>query len=1018
MATGDVVLSTRPRAKSNQRFDLVEFVRISQAFVEFMSAAQRALASDPIASAGSPTGELWQGSVTANPTVATDGLVRVDSALFVGLDADGRLVLKPVGTELSVAIPDDSSDYQVYLYMNDVTENTQVRRRLPATSPFTEFAQAFEVDIRGTATLFTRSGGVGSVVADDVAGGATRALLFLGIANNTGGDVTFTPAENRLETVTAPAALPAGSTGTTTGETTVAGSANTLRGLINNSLHAIARDRWKGSNNFTPTAANNFGAYTEIDGGGLDAAFRGNMFTYTIGDDSLGLYGDYDRGAFADDTALWDAVLAAIPNDSATIFIKSGVTFDNFNGDVDIPIDKSIKIVGPHYRDDSLTTFDFGGDGTKFNMQAGASSGSLEIHNCSFIFDEGAGTAATLAEVLSIHDFTPVLLNGCVFKHATDATIDMDALIVLNDAATAPGTIRIIDCDFVYDSLGDDILVQATIFRASNNQPLDNFTMRGCTTLVTFAAASDQHVADQIFISDLRDNFLIEDCLFRETGTTAYLETSANAMLDLQSDDDTAFEKVRRRIRNCTFVGNTSGNVPSAGGIFLSSVGGMVVENCEFSQAHEGVRASGNCDGMVLRDCLFEDITESMFHMQGSDLTIRDGYRLENCRFLRCVGGTGEVGVLFRNPIVGKAEWQNIKVLNCEFFDTPFGVFGDVRDLEMRNCSHRYEGLSGEFYNAPRIGTSLAASEVTRITVSDCKFSGWDISQSLSDDNETFGLLVNGETMINVKIADCEFFDLNHGNAYSGGGSPQWDVVRLLSNDFRNITVKNCNFSSTGFANTGSNEGTTALRFDSHDESTLSTTIAQHIHIVGNTVGVGGDEDGAGGDYEGQFLLWERLRFRGLVIEANHVTVDTGTDFVDAEGIIGITITTGVGVSVGLRTCNNYFRATTTAANAKEIIEITGGGGGDAIRSWVCNGNTFTTDASGGWGANGGIVVTTTTLLYFNFSSNQAFSEGNLGANTGEFNTDFTGAVGPSVVEPPLPAAAAFWDDNNNVQNV
>lgn len=288
MSTGDKQLATRPRGESNERFDLVEFTALAIAAQTAMEAAVRALLSSPKATAGSPTGERWTGSLTANPTSGSDGLLRMDSPVFVGLDANGGLVLKPNGTALSVAIPAGGSNQQVYAYMTDAAENTQVRRFIPATSPFNEFPQSINVALRQTCSLFVRAGSAGSVVAEDVVAGATRPLLFLGIATNTGGAVTFTPGANTLETVTQPASMPTTQTGITAGGTTTTGSQSTLRELVNAALYQIGQLWWAGSGS-PPNAGNNFQAFTSIPKGVLatlaslfDATAEGTVTPITV----------------------------------------------------------------------------------------------------------------------------------------------------------------------------------------------------------------------------------------------------------------------------------------------------------------------------------------------------------------------------------------------------------------------------------------------------------------------------------------------------------------------------------------------------------------------------------------------------------------------------------------------------------------------------------------------------------------------------------------------------------------
>jgi len=272
MAAGDKVLGTKPRADSNERFDLVDFLALAVTAQSGLEGMQRALVSSPKATVGLPTGERWSGSLTINPTSGSDGLFRIDTVVFVGLDANGGLVLKPAGTTLSVAIPAGGSSQQVYAYMADVTENPQVRRFIPATTPFTEFVQAINVASRQTCNLYVRAGVAGTVVAEDVVSGVTRSLLFLGICTNTGGVVAFTPAANTLETVTVPTTLPTANTGTTVGATTVTGSQASLRELVNAALYQIGQLGWRGSRNVVPSAANNFQAYSSPSVG-IDALF-------------------------------------------------------------------------------------------------------------------------------------------------------------------------------------------------------------------------------------------------------------------------------------------------------------------------------------------------------------------------------------------------------------------------------------------------------------------------------------------------------------------------------------------------------------------------------------------------------------------------------------------------------------------------------------------------------------------------------------------------------------------------
>lgn len=346
MAAGDKTAPVRPRGQSNMRLDLVDYHRLSQESQDVLEVAVRALLATPKATAGSPTGERWTGSLTANPTSGSDNSLRVDSAVFVGVTSDGKLIVKPAGTALTTTIPAGGADHQVYLYMQDVSEDTQVRRFLPTSQPFTEFPSAIDVANRQTAALYVRAGSIGSVVAEDAVAGVTRSLLFLGIATNTAGNVTFTPAANCLETVTQPATVPATSAGTTTGETTVTGSGATLRDLINMALYGLGLAVWKGSDFVTPSASNNFGAY-QIPAGGVDKAYRNALGDITIGNGTTSI-GDFNQNSYASDDLLLVAALAALPAQGGRIWFKRGVALTNIAADVTLPAGKTVEFIGDH----------------------------------------------------------------------------------------------------------------------------------------------------------------------------------------------------------------------------------------------------------------------------------------------------------------------------------------------------------------------------------------------------------------------------------------------------------------------------------------------------------------------------------------------------------------------------------------------------------------------------------------------------------------------------------------------
>lgn len=275
MAIGDIVNPKRVRTQANERVDTVDADALSFVAREAIDAYSRAVEAAPRAVGSStPTGLIIQGfGLTLNPTGPTDGKVRVQSAVGVAFDANGRLLVKENGVQVDLTVPSGSS--QVYAYYVESASDTAVRRFISVSPPFTESPQSISTKFKSDVSFFVRAGDQTSIVSSDVVNGATTALCFLGVAINTTGTVTMTGynastapngafATNRLTSVATPSTLPPANTAN--------GSITTMHGLINAALFAIGQAVWRGSRNFTPSAANNFGAFT-IPTIGLDALF-------------------------------------------------------------------------------------------------------------------------------------------------------------------------------------------------------------------------------------------------------------------------------------------------------------------------------------------------------------------------------------------------------------------------------------------------------------------------------------------------------------------------------------------------------------------------------------------------------------------------------------------------------------------------------------------------------------------------------------------------------------------------
>lgn len=557
MATGDKTASTRPRGESNMRLDLVDYAAMAIASQYAIEAAVRSLLSSPKAVAGVATGERWSGSMTANPTGVSDGLFRLDSDVFVGVDANGGMAVKPNGTAVSIAVPGGGANYQVYAYVADVSEDTQVRRFLPATAPFNEFAAAINVALRQTVGLFVRAGSLGSVVAEDVVAGVTRPLLFLGIASNTAGVVTFTPGTNTLETVRAPATVPATDSGTTTVKTTVTGAGSTLRDLLNAALYALGNAMFKGSDFITPADANNWGAYsTALLSGGVDKAYRQAVGFVTIGNGTT-IFGDFNTNAYANAKLCLDAALASLPAAGGVIHLKRGVTLSGFGGSTVTLPNKNVVIQGDAVGLSTQITFVAGeflicGLGTCVFRNLNVSfvtnvislvAGQAEIRDCIFSKTLGADAGAAITGT----NIDSVIVENVQLYTALNAITNNAMGVRISGTASR---VRISGFDHIFNSI----------------------TNGDCGT---------------ISIADVRDNVLIENVTTRDPGGTSIVGGSTAACVTVSSTDNAT--QIRSRI-----IRNVTTQASAVRGIDIGNCGWLTIDDCVLTSTVAFALRTGN----------------------------------------------------------------------------------------------------------------------------------------------------------------------------------------------------------------------------------------------------------------------------------------------------------------------------------------------------------------------------------------------------------------------------------------
>ncbi len=340
MSSGDLRNINRPRSEANQRLDSFDMEALSLAIREHADAKNRALISKPLAAAASPVGTIYTGgSLTGNPSGPSDGLVRLNTETFIGIDSDGRELVKPSGTTLQAAVP--AGNNQVYAYFVEDPTELAVRRFASVNSPFSEVSRSVDTVYQATVGLHVRAGDETTIVPEDTVGGVTKALLFLGLASNTAGVVTVNVAHtlNRLSTVKQPSASPASST--------TNGSMQSLEDMVRAIAYKLGMSTWRSSSVLTPAQANNFGAYNEIAGLGLDAAGRYVPEYITIGNGTTS-FGRLDATSYANHTLLLQAAIDLIPTDGLGVIVfKHGLTLNNFSGTITIGTNnRSVIFVG------------------------------------------------------------------------------------------------------------------------------------------------------------------------------------------------------------------------------------------------------------------------------------------------------------------------------------------------------------------------------------------------------------------------------------------------------------------------------------------------------------------------------------------------------------------------------------------------------------------------------------------------------------------------------------------------
>lgn len=755
MATGDVTSRFRPRLVSRQRLDAIDADAMSRVATLYGDFMDRALISKTYATSAQAIGEIWTGaSVTVNPVAPNDGLLRINSELFVGLDSDGHVVLKPATITLQVAIPVGS--YQVYIYDQDVSTATAIKRFITALAPFTEITQATDTEFQGVANLYVRAGNAGTIIPDTVIGGRTTPMIFLGIATNIAGAVTWdqSAAVNRLSTCPGAPTLPT--------DNAHNGSMANVVDMLKALLYLEGRIKWKGSTHYTPAAGNNFGAYQDPIQG-LDVAYRETPGYITIGNGTT-VFGDFDANGFADHGALLQAAHDALPNTiGGTILIKQGVSLANII--TPVLVTKNVNLVGA----DPWASLIFGG-GAAIVTTAGV---SLRMYNLSIVCP---ATCVQLGDGRFIAE-------NCKFNGVGTVT----PMIVVAGGATIATDVVMRNCYCVASTTADSSSVN-TIFEADS--PLTNALFEGCHFEM------NTQIANFFYISELRSNVKWIGCDFKYTTDAMTLMARGTAILLRSTSNGDAGDVNGRIIQGCSFQGNltdANSNYAFAPVGEVTPISHLLITDCTFLRC-TGVNLQGGSAEITINNCRFIKTGLSLSGSIG-DGSIRN-MTVQGCLFQN----SQQVQIYPNNDVV------NLMFNGCRFITTSGNnvyapidvqpVTGSVTNLKIKDCI-----IVGDAFQDPiKVATLLTSGH----SVSGFEFSGNELSgfSNATTDNAVLGFYVHTYDVIGAKVYGNTFRDIQNvtyngtANDNSNGsfricefGGSTITSLTIQGNQFNNIAT-------------------------------------------------------------------------------------------------------------------------------------------------------------------------------------------------------------------------------------
>lgn len=990
MSAGDITQPLTVRIAANERADTIDINALSTSVRANDDALARTTLFTPRNGAGTAVGLILTGfSLTLNP-VPADGKVRLNTEVGVAIDSDGHFVIKPAGT-IDVVIPAGGAPYQVYVYAREELGLSETRRFLPVAAPFTEFGGSMETTYVASFGTYVRGGNLATVVREDAPDGRTRALVLLCIATNTAGTVAITgynastapngtDGTNRLSAVTLPAAFP----------TTpyVNPSWRTLNDKVDALAYEVALAKWTDSTQLTPAAANNYGAYTH-GVGGVDAAFRGRTVV-TIGKDSDGIYGDIDLDDYANASLAIGAALGKLPLWGGTVLIKAQSAL-TMASNITLVKDQSVRIVGQSMRVNNGTPLSIDMSTFKFICPDGNTTNTAFILENLTLVSTNASATGTFVE---LHDRWTFTLKDCTFGYSSAYSSGAPTPLVMWHAGTTgalTGDVTILDSYLLYVNNSN---VQAGILVSTLAHSGAIAVER--STLAIGGAPGSTLYHRAISLTDARNDVMISDCVLLSTGTTVGpFANNAYTAIYLDSTDNTVGQRDRRIIRDCRFIGRTSGGLNRAmSGVFLGNIAGVRIRNCDFSECVYGVTITSTTTlvaDTVLENCTFNGLIGFNVSVNVGSTTTYTGLAIIGCKVMN--GVTDGVRGLALAGAAGSGTLARFVFARNHFSDASVTLLASLRDVIVQD--NLFENLTLAAYQALALCDSTSYT-ITSVRITGNTFKGCKLPAVNTGTLCGLAIRALASSITTLVISENRFDDIAN-MVYTAGGTMDHSVIRVLSNSQIDITVSRNSFYN--IARTISGAGITmpsCIAIGGASWGSSSSLVADGISICENTCG---DLLSA---CEPIVVYWVTT-CANLLISDNNFEFDVNTLTVK----YGVVALGGAGSFKNTLITDNTFRYTGNGggAMAKSVLLLDG-----TFYSVGITGNRWMCNSSFGHAASNGILWSTSTLHYLTFDNNAAYIEG----DTSITNTKFQLTVPvSSTSKPAFPAAANYYGGNN-----